>query len=78
MDRFSLNFNAINLKFSEIVEKYVAYNLRIGDLSGEVDQRIIDLGFTFTNEITVLGFILKNSGSMVAKNFENSFGYIWI
>jgi len=47
-----------------------SYIMRIGDLNGEIDQRIIDLGFPFANEITVLGFTLQNHGNMVAKNFE--------
>ena len=50
------------------VEK--SYIMRIGDLTGETEQRIIDLGFPFSNEITVLGFILQNSGNMIAKNYE--------
>jgi len=50
------------------VEK--SFIMRIGDLTGEIDQRIIDLGFPFTNEITVLGFILNNQDSFVAKNYE--------
>ena len=32
LDRLGLNFNAINLTFSEIVENYVAYILSISDL----------------------------------------------
>jgi len=47
-----------------------SYVMRIGNLDGEIDQRILDLGFPFTNELTVLGFVLQNNGDMVARNFE--------
>jgi len=44
--------------------------MRIGNLAGEIDQSIIDLGFPIVNEITILGFTLQNRGDMVAKNYE--------
>jgi hypothetical protein len=50
------------------VEK--SYVMRIGDLTGEVEQNILDLGFPFVDEITILGFTLQNYGDMAAKNFE--------
>ena len=36
-----------------------SYIMRIGDDSGEISQEILDIGFPFTNEITILGFILR-------------------
>jgi hypothetical protein len=50
------------------VEK--SFVMRIGDLSGEVEQRILDLGFPFTNSLTVLGFHIANNGTIVSANFE--------
>jgi len=47
-----------------------SFIMRIGDLSGDIEQRILDLGFPFTDELTVLGFILQNKGNMIAKNYE--------
>jgi hypothetical protein len=45
--------------------------MRIGDTTGEIDQRILDLGFPFTNELTILGFNIRNDDSYIAKNFES-------
>jgi len=47
-----------------------SYIMRIGDDSGEISQDILDIGFPFTNEITILGFILRNDETMVASNYE--------
>ena len=49
------------------VEK--SYLMRFGNLTGEIDQNIIDLGFPVVNSITVLGFILQNSANMADANF---------
>jgi hypothetical protein len=43
--------------------------MRFGNLTGEIDQNIIDLGFPVVNSITVLGFILQNSANMADANF---------
>jgi hypothetical protein len=47
-----------------------SFVMRIGDLSGEISQSIRDLGFTFRDKITLLGFILQNYGDITAANFE--------
>ena len=44
--------------------------MRIGDLTGNVEQSILDLGFPFTDEITILGFVLKNNGDIVDRNYQ--------
>jgi hypothetical protein len=43
--------------------------MRIGNLDGEVDQDIIDLGFSFVNEMVRLGFKLSNNESLEEINF---------
>jgi len=50
------------------VEK--SFIMRIGNLEGDIPQNILDLGFPFTNEVTILGFVLHNSVNIVAKNYE--------
>ncbi len=50
--------------------------MRIGDTSAPVDQRIVELGFPFTDEITVLGFVLRNDENFVLQNFEKISGKI--
>ncbi len=47
-----------------------SFVMRIGDLSGEICQSIRNLGFTFRDRITLLGFILQNYGDITATNFE--------
>jgi len=47
-----------------------SYIMRIGNLEGEISQEILELGFPVTNEITVLGFTIQNTGNMIAKNYE--------
>jgi hypothetical protein len=47
-----------------------SFIMRIGDLEGGIDQSILDLGFPFTNSITILGFVINNDGTCVEKNFE--------
>ncbi len=44
--------------------------MRIGDLSGDLTEEILSLGFTFTDKLTLLGFQLQNYGDMTAANFE--------
>ena len=43
--------------------------MRIGDLSGEIDQEIINLGFKLETEIKLLGFILSNKKNILDLNF---------
>jgi hypothetical protein len=47
-----------------------SFIMRIGDLSGELSNEILSLGFTFTDKLTLLGFQLQNYGDMIASNFE--------
>ena len=47
-----------------------SFLMRFGDLSGEIEQRILDLGFPVTNELTILGFILSNVDDFVNLNFN--------
>jgi len=44
--------------------------LQIGNDTGPVDPRIFDLGFTFVNSITILGFKISNRDSLLIDNFE--------
>jgi hypothetical protein len=44
--------------------------MRIGDLSGEISPEINNLGFSFRDKITLLGFTLQNYGDITAANFE--------
>ena len=43
--------------------------MRIGDVTGEVEQPIVDLGFPFASELTVLGFQLSNEENMADINY---------
>ena len=53
-----------------------SFVMRIGDTSAPIDQRVVELGFPFTEEITVLGFVLRNDENYVLKNFEKISGKI--
>ena len=53
-----------------------SFVMRIGDTSAPIDQRVVELGFPFTEEITVLGFVLRNDENYVLKNFEKISGNI--
>ena len=44
--------------------------MRIGDLSGEIDQEITNLGFKLEMEIKLLGFILSNKKNILYKNTD--------
>jgi hypothetical protein len=44
--------------------------LRVGDVTGRLDPRIIGLGFTFVDRITILGFKISYNGSLIIDNFE--------
>jgi hypothetical protein len=44
--------------------------MRIGDLTGEISPEIINLGFSFRDKITLLGFTLQNYWDITAANFE--------
>lgn len=46
--------------------------MRIGDISGQVEQSILDLGFPFTDELTVLGFTLRNDDTITELNFDKA------
>ena len=43
--------------------------MRIGDLSGEIDQEITNLGFKLEMEIKLLGFIISNKKNISDLNF---------
>ena len=52
--------------------------MRVGNLEGEIPENICDLGFTITNSIKLLGFIIPNRGDitnvncdLVKKNLEH-------
>jgi hypothetical protein len=47
-----------------------SYVMRIGDIKGEIDQSILDLGFPFTTELTMLGFVITNTANIIEKNYE--------
>jgi exonuclease III len=47
-----------------------SFIMRIGELTGVVPQEVLDLGFSFTNKIKLLGFTLQNYGDIIATNFE--------
>ena len=42
----------------------------IGDIEGDIEPEILGLGFPFTNELTILGFILNNNDTFVEKNYK--------
>ena len=76
-----LNFNSLN-RLKTILEQFrelsglscnveKSFVMRIGDDTGPIDQSIIDIGFPFVNQITVLGFVLRNDG-IEAVNFEKT------
>jgi len=44
--------------------------MRIGNLQGEIEQEILDLGFTFVDCMTLLGFKLTNTGNFLSLNFD--------
>jgi hypothetical protein len=44
--------------------------MRIGNLQGEIEQEILDLGFTFVDCMTLLGFKLTNTGNILSLNFD--------
>jgi hypothetical protein len=43
--------------------------MRIGNLDGAVDQDIINLGFSFVNDMVLLGFKLSNTENLEEINF---------
>jgi hypothetical protein len=44
--------------------------MRIGNLNGEIEQEILDLGFTFVDCMTLLGFKLTCTGNTLSLNFD--------
>jgi len=44
--------------------------LRVGNVAGPVDPRILGLGFTFVDSITILGFRISNRDTLIIDNFE--------
>jgi hypothetical protein len=44
--------------------------MRIGNLNGEIEQEILDLGFTFVDCMTLLGFKLTSTGNILSLNFD--------
>jgi hypothetical protein len=42
--------------------------MRIGDLSGPIDQRILDLGFEIVEECSLLGFVFSNKEDLDVSN----------
>ncbi len=78
------NFTVLKLeslaKLKEILESFRTLSglscnvektsvMRIGNLDGEVDQDIINLGFSFVNDMILLGFKLSNTESLEEINF---------
>ncbi len=47
-----------------------SFVMRIGNLNGEISNKILELGFTFSDRITLLGFTLQIYGDTSAANFE--------
>ena len=43
--------------------------MRVGDLSGEIEQEILTLGFKIETEIKLLGFTISNHKDMSDLNF---------
>ena len=43
--------------------------MRIGNLEGEIPEHICDLGFTITDSIKLLGFVIPNRGDIANANF---------
>ena len=44
--------------------------MRLGNLEGKIPENIRDLGFTITNSIKLLGFLIRNRGDIVTANFD--------
>jgi len=44
--------------------------LRVGTVTGPVEPRILGLGFTFVDSITILGFKISNRDSLLINNFK--------
>ena len=44
--------------------------MRIGNLNGEIQPEILNLGFTITDSIKLLGFSIPNNGELVKVNFD--------
>ena len=44
--------------------------MRVGNLEGEIPENIRNLGFTITDSIKLLGFIIPNRGNISTANFE--------
>ncbi len=78
------NFTVLKLeslaKLKEILESFRTLSglscnvektsvMRIGNLDGEVDHDIIKLGFSFVNDMVLLGFKLSNTESLEEINF---------
>ncbi len=47
-----------------------SFVMRIGDLTGRISNEILNLGFVFTDKITLLGFTLQNYGDITAANYN--------
>jgi hypothetical protein len=43
--------------------------MRIGNLEGEIPENIRNLGFSFVDEMVLLGFTLSNGNNLVDLNF---------
>ncbi len=78
------NFTVLKLeslaKLKEILESFRTLSglscnvektsvMRIGNLDGEVDQEIVNLGFSFVNDMVLLGFKLSNTENLEEINF---------
>jgi hypothetical protein len=47
-----------------------SFVMRIGDLGGCISNEVQNLGFVFTDKITLLGFTLQNYGDINATNYS--------
>jgi hypothetical protein len=47
-----------------------SFVMRIGNVDGDIPEDIVNLGFTFSNKIELLGFTLNNYGNVNNANFE--------
>jgi hypothetical protein len=78
------NFTVLKLeslaKLKEILEAFRAISglscnvektsiMRIGNLDGDVDPEIVNLGFSFVNKMVLLGFTLSNTENLEEINF---------
>jgi hypothetical protein len=61
------NFKVLSGLSSNLDKSFI---MRIGNLDGDIPEEIEALGFSFTNKIKLLGFILQNYGDITASNFE--------